>query len=167
MGRWAGGSQARGPALRMTASPNPPVPAQNPREDFQRRCDAIEESYEFMLAYAAQGLSEGGGQAREFLQRAAAALSGLAEVLARLVSQERLERPERYRAFLAVLDRDARDALAAVELVLAQPAISSQLVDNLNASIHVRALLTDLFLIDELLKSRRPAQFTPRPDTAS
>jgi hypothetical protein len=25
-------------------------------------------------------------------------------------------------------------------------------VDNLNASIHVRALLTDLFLIDEILK---------------
>jgi len=26
-------------------------------------------------------------------------------------------------------------------------------VDNLNASIHVRALLTDLFLIDEILKT--------------
>jgi hypothetical protein len=32
---------------------------------------------------------------------------------------------------------------------LAQRAIGSQLVDNLNASIHLRALLTDLFLIDE------------------
>ena len=40
----------------------------------------------------------------------------------------------------------------AVELVLAQPAISSQLIDNLNANIHLRALLTDLFLIDEILK---------------
>jgi hypothetical protein len=38
--------------------------------------------------------------------------------------------------------------------VLAQPSISSQLIDNLNASIHVRALLTDLFLIDEILKTR-------------
>jgi len=37
-------------------------------------------------------------------------------------------------------------------LVLAQKSISSQLVDNLNASIHVRALLTDVFLIDEALK---------------
>jgi hypothetical protein len=37
-------------------------------------------------------------------------------------------------------------------MVLAQESISSQLVDNLNASIHVRALLTDIFLIDELLK---------------
>ena len=59
-----------------------------------------------------------------------------------------------------MLDRDARDSLAAIELVLAQPSISSQLVDNLNASIHLRALLTDLFLIDEILKPHRSA--TPR-----
>ena len=58
---------------------------------------------------------------------------------------------------MAVIDRDARDAQAAVQLVLAQPSISSQLVDNLNASIHLRALLTDLFLIDEVLKAQRQA----------
>jgi len=51
-----------------------------------------------------------------------------------------------------VLERDAANALAAVELVLAQPKISSQLIDNLNASIHLRTLLTDMFLIDELVK---------------
>ena len=39
-----------------------------------------------------------------------------------------------------------------MQLVLAQPGISSQLVDNLNASIHLRALLTDLFLVDEVLE---------------
>ena len=53
-----------------------------------------------------------------------------------------------------MLDRDAGAALAAVRLVQAQPSISSQLVDNLNASIHLRALLTDLFLLDEILKQR-------------
>ena len=68
------------------------------------------------------------------------------------VEQLGLESPAPYAAFMAVIDRDARDAQAAVQLVLAQPAISSQLVDNLNASIHLRALLTDLFLIDEVLK---------------
>ena len=52
-----------------------------------------------------------------------------------------------------MLDRDAKDSLAAIELVLAQRSISSQLIDNLNASIHLRALLTDLFLIDEILKA--------------
>ena len=39
--------------------------------------------------------------------------------------------------------------------MLAQPVISSQLVDNLNASIHLRALLTDLFLVTELLELRQ------------
>jgi len=41
---------------------------------------------------------------------------------------------------------------AAVRLVLAQPSIGSQIVDNLNASSHVRAVLTDLFLLDDALK---------------
>ena len=56
-----------------------------------------------------------------------------------------------------MLDRDAQDSLAALELVLAQPAISSQLIDNLNASIHLRALLTDLFLVGEILRSQSKA----------
>ena len=54
-----------------------------------------------------------------------------------------------------MVERDAADSIAAIELVLAQPAISSQLIDNLNASIHFRALLTDLFLIDEVFKLQR------------
>ena len=123
------------------------------------RCDAVEECYEFLLAYAAQGLpsdqgSKSGGQVREFLHRAVKALTGLAETCAMAVKDEGLEPADKYLAFFAVLDRDSRDSLAAVELVLAQPAISSQLIDNLNASIHLRALLTDLFLVDEILKKR-------------
>ncbi|MGH9253605.1 MAG: hypothetical protein ACRD3C_03455 [Vicinamibacterales bacterium] len=138
---------------------NDPNDPNDPRSSFVRRCDTIEEAYEFMLAYAAQGLSgdagsQSGGQVREFLTRAAAALTGMGDVLTAVIEQERLEPADRYRAYVAVLDRDARDSLAAVELVLAQPSISSQLVDNLNASIHLRALLTDLFLIDEVLKTR-------------
>ncbi len=49
-------------------------------------------------------------------------------------------------AFFAAVDADARIALGALRLVLARPDIGSQLVDNLNASIHLRALLTDLFV---------------------
>jgi hypothetical protein len=130
-------------------------------EDIVDRCDAIEECYEFMLAYAAQGLqddqgSRSGTQLRELLSRAVQAASGLAEAYAGIVLRElRLEPSERYRAFLTVLERDAANALAAVELVLAQPKISSQLIDNLNASIHLRTLLTDMFLLDELVKLRQ------------
>ena len=124
----------------------------------RERCDAIEECYEFMLAYAAQGVagdaaSPSAGQLRSLLAGAEDALVGLADAFGAAVADAGLEPAARYQAFLAVLDRDAQDSLAAVQLVLAQPAISSQLIDNLNASIHIRALLTDIFLIDEVLAS--------------
>jgi hypothetical protein len=127
------------------------------RSELRDRIEMIEEGYEFMLAYAAQGLntdqaSRSGAQLRGFLSRTDAALDGLAELFAEIVVGETEEAAEVYGSFREVLERDARSARAAVRLVLSQPAISSQLVDNLNASIHVRALLTDLFLVDEMLK---------------
>ena len=129
------------------------------QSEMLERCNTIEESYEFMLAYAAKGLpaNEDSGQdeqIREFLQRAVNAIVGLVESYRLAVKDEGLEPAEKYDAFITVLDRDARDSLAAIELVLVQPSISSQLVDNLNASIHLRALLTDLFLIGEVLRQR-------------
>jgi hypothetical protein len=129
-------------------------------KELADRCDVIEECYEYMLAFAGQGLpgeAGKGGIVRDFLGRAATALTGLSQVCAEAVQQEGLEHPERYQAFLGVLERDAQDSLAAIEIVLAQPVISSQLIDNLNASIHVRALLTDLFLIDEIIKAHQIA----------
>jgi hypothetical protein len=130
--------------------------------DIVERCNTIEECYEFMLAYAAQGLrsdegGKSGGQIREFLDRAVKAMSGFAESCATALKQERWEPSERYQAFFQVLVRDAHDSLAAIELVLAQPTISSQLIDNLNASIHLRALLTDLFLVSEIVETQRVA----------
>ena len=128
--------------------------------DLNARIDTIEEAYEYFLAYASQGLpsdagSDTGRQAREHIQRCDAALSGLAGVFTRYIEERQLQPTAPYDAFIAVIERDARNSQAALQLVLAQPAISSQIVDNLNASIHLRALLTDLFLIDEVLKSQR------------
>ena len=133
------------------------------QEELHDLCNAIEESYEYMLAYAAQGVSgesgsQTGGQVREYLTRTDTALADLAAVFRRLVVEAKISQADTYETFIQMLERDARDAQAAVQLALAQPAISSQLVDNLNASIHVRALLTDLFLIDEILKQRIAAQ---------
>jgi len=128
--------------------------------ELSSRINIIEEAYEFMLAYASQGLdtdlgNDTGRQAREYLKKCDAALTGLADFLNDFTARAGVEPIAPYRAFIAVIDRDAKDAQAAIQLVLAQPGISSQLVDNLNASIHLRALLTDLFLIDEVFKSRR------------
>ncbi|MGH9503424.1 MAG: hypothetical protein ACRD20_11300 [Terriglobales bacterium] len=127
--------------------------------DFLERSNTIEECYEFMLAYAGQGLptdqsSHSGSQVREFLQRAIHALTGLAETCSQAAVELGLEPSGKYEAFISVVDRDAQDSLAGLELVLAQPNISSQLIDNLNASIHLRALLTDLFLVGEILRTQ-------------
>jgi hypothetical protein len=129
------------------------------RAEIWERCNAIEECYEFMLAYAAKGLpsedtSGSKSQIRQFLDRTVSAINGLAESCSVAVREAALAPSEKYEAFLTVLERDAKNSLAAIELVLAQPSISSQLIDNLNASIHLRALLTDLFLIGDVFRSR-------------
>jgi hypothetical protein len=115
------------------------------------RIEVIEQAYELMLAYAAQGRqndADDSSSIRRFLQRADAALEGLAACLRESAATQ----AEVYADFIAVLEQDASHTRAALRLVLAQKALSSQLIDNLNASIHIRALLTDIFLIDETLK---------------
>jgi hypothetical protein len=126
--------------------------------ELNARIDIIEEAYEFFLAYASQGLpsdqgSDTGRQAREYLTRCSAALTGLAEFLTGFIGRLGVDPPAPYLGFINVIDHDAKHAQAAIELVIAQPSIGSQIVDNLNASIHLRALLTDLFLFDEVLKA--------------
>jgi hypothetical protein len=76
------------------------------------------------------------------------AIAALPEVCAAAIADGD-GKPEAAPAFLAVLKQDTANALAVVRLVLAQPRLSSQLIDNLNANIHLRTVLTDVFLLDE------------------
>ncbi len=127
--------------------------------DIEERCENIEECYEFTLSYAARGLStdegsDAGKQLRYHLTRALEAIKGIHTSCFAAIHAEALAVREKYEAFFAVLERDAQSSIAAIELVLVQPVISSQLIDNLNACIHLRALLTDLFLITEILQLR-------------
>ena len=104
--------------------------------------EAIESGYEFLLAYAAQGRETddgpGGSEVRTTLDAMREAATRIQAVLA-----------DSDVDFAGVVVDDARKSVAAIELVLSQKGISSELVDNLNASIHLRALLTDLFLLSE------------------
>ncbi|HKJ00868.1 MAG TPA: hypothetical protein VJ997_00395 [Longimicrobiales bacterium] len=125
-------------------------------EGVKARIEAVEEAYEFFLAYAAQGVSgdgasRNGPQLRTFLEKAAQGLDGLAEAVEEAVAEGNDGVGPAWRDMLEVLDRDATAALATLRLVSAQASVSSQLVDNLNANIHLRAVLTDLFLVDDLL----------------
>ena len=137
------------------------APAREQSDALARTIDTLEESYELFLAYAAQGSpgtggGSGDGRVRAALERSSAALEGLAAGFTRHLEEGGTA--ERHREFLALLERDAAAARSIVELVRAQPRISSQLVDNLNASVHVRALLTDLFLLDQILQLTEAAR---------
>jgi hypothetical protein len=127
------------------------------RARLAEQIDVTEAAYEFFLAYAAQGLREEGAgsrvasQLREHLSAMRGAVSELVALLDRVLTEEAVPSPERFRAFRDVVAVDAGRAGAALDLVDAQPFATSQLVDNLNASVHIRTLLTDLFLLDELL----------------
>lgn len=122
-------------------------------EPLAQAIDVIEEAYEFMLAYAAQGRrhEEDGDGIRERLMRAEAALTAIASATAEQISGNR-QGGEAAAEFLEVLKQDAARARAAFRFVIAQNAVGSQIIDNLNALTHVRTLLTDLFLLDEALK---------------
>jgi CHASE3 domain sensor protein len=129
------------------------------RDDLKARIEAIESGYEYFLAYAAQGLSSDQGSKssaalRDFLRKMEKALDGLVDPFKAVVADEGLEPQGAWEDLLRVVETDAAATLAAIRLVSARSGISSQIIDNLNANIHLRALLTDLFLVDDLIEPR-------------
>lgn len=129
---------------------------------LQSCIEKIEAAYEYMLAYAAQGrkteppTSEGSNEPsiRTFLEGLLWGIEQLPEGFIQVVqtlnvddqAKQQLER------FKQTLSADANSASAVVGMVLNVPSLSSQVIDNLNASTHVRTLLTDIFILDEVLR---------------
>jgi hypothetical protein len=122
--------------------------------------DVIESTYELMLAYAAQGREREEDDPmgiRQALNCADAALDVLDAATPEQMGAPAGAVAEATENLLAVLRLDVAKARAAFRFVLAQRSIGSQIIDNLNASIHVRALLTDIFLVDEALAASDPS----------
>lgn len=108
---------------------------------LEDQIQVVETTYEFLLAYAAQGREDDapgpGRKPREVLAQLDAALVAIDGLL------------DPAEPFSQVVAEDAARTRKALALVSAQSRISSELVDNLNASMHLRAVLTDLFLLSE------------------
>ena len=114
--------------------------------DLADNIETIEAGYEFLLAYAAQGRPAGaetgpGPHARVTIQGMAGAMTAINAALANSEN-----------AFERVIAEDCYKAGAALGFLLAQEKIGSEIVDNLNASIHLRAVLTNLFLYSEAIE---------------
>jgi hypothetical protein len=117
--------------------------------------ETIESGYEYLLAFAAQGrpaqVETGPGpHARPTIEGMAAAMKNI--VAAFTDSEDDFEK---------LIASDCGNAGAALGFILKQDKIGSEMVDNLNASIHLRAVLTDLFLYSEVLKPLATEQESP------
>lgn len=123
------------------------------RAQLARRIDIIERGYEYLLAFAAQGRrSDAGSEVRSTLLAMHDALEGLERIVTASVNVETSAQRHDDGAFMTAVRDDALKARGAIAFTLNCGMIGSQLIDNLNASIHVRALLTDLFLVDQALR---------------
>ena len=116
------------------------------------RIEIIEHGYEYLLAYAAQGRQEESGtELRDTLTRMHAALTDMQGTVR--TSFAGLPASTGVDDFADAVERDVKVARGAIGMVLSRDRIASLLVDNLNASVHLRALLTDLFLIEQASKA--------------
>ena len=131
----------------------------NNNETLRNSINDVEAGYEYMLAYAAQGLideptSGGSGPSiRVYLKKMQNGLVSIVDDFETVIKDATGDNAELYLNYLSVLKEDAAKSKKAVDLVMSLPSIGSQVIDNLNASIHLRAILTDIFLIDEALTS--------------
>jgi hypothetical protein len=110
--------------------------------------EAIERGYEYLLAYAAQGRQDDAGtELRATLAHMHQALGSMRGAI--MAGFAGVSPASGVGDFADAVERDVQVARGAIGLVLSRERITSLLVDNLNASVHLRALLTDLFLIDQ------------------
>lgn len=120
--------------------------------------ETVERGYEYLLAYAAQGRQDDAGtELRGTLTKMHQALTAMQDGIG--AGFTGLPAISGASDFRQAVERDLRTARGAIGLVLSRERIASLLVDNLNASVHLRALLTDLFLIDQALRTA-PARST-------
>ena len=121
----------------------------NNANDFRTQIEAVEEAYEYMLAYAAQGRAEegagpDGAQIRIFLKNFDEAVSAIAGMIAALPGAD-----GEAAGFVASLRKDSDTMSSVLRIMLARDNISSEVVDNTNGLISVRSYLTSLFFLDK------------------
>ncbi|MDE0058749.1 MAG: hypothetical protein OXI22_06740 [Defluviicoccus sp.] len=119
-------------------------------ESIRSQIERIEEAYEFMLAYAAQGRSDegagpDGAHIRTFLAQFDAAAAAIVEEL------DSVPRAGEAEAFLDSFKADTAIMISVLRTILARDQVTSEVVDNANGLIAVRAYLTGLFFLDKVL----------------
>ena len=117
--------------------------------EIRKNIELVEEAYEFMLAYAAQGRADegagpDGAHIRTFLKQFSDATDRIIEDL------NKLSEPNgAMETFIKSAESDAKTVKSVMAIMLQKENISSEMVDNANGLITVRSYLTALFFIDK------------------
>ena len=117
--------------------------------EIRKNIEKIEEAYEYMLAYAAQGRADegagpDGAQIRDFLRQFEEALKEIDKHLSAVADTNPASN-----SFLEFFKTEGNVMASILEVLLARDNISSEVVDNTNGLISVRAYLTSLFFLDK------------------
>ena len=124
----------------------------NPKA-LREEIEKIEEAYEYMLAYAAQGrLDEGAGpdgaHIRDFLEQFRKAASSIEAATGELSAAQPSAGD-----FFEGFKRETAVMKSVLNILLSRKNISSEAIDNTNGLISARAYLTSLFFIDKVVLS--------------
>ncbi len=125
--------------------------AEKIREDIEK----VEEAYEYMLAYAAQGRAEegagpDGAHIRNFLEQFLNAATAIEVEIDNLTAQK----PDSG-GFFEGFQRETKVMKSVLKTLLSLGSISSEAIDNTNGLIGARAYLTSLFFIDKVVLSNK------------
>jgi len=125
--------------------------------ELREAIEVVEEAYEFMLAYAAQGKqteheTTGASQIRGFLERFRTALNTISNY-----TEAVLPATGSTTALSEHFARDTDVMKSILDVLTAQSNITSDMIDNTNGMIAVRSFLTDLFFVDQVLLPVRSA----------
>jgi hypothetical protein len=117
--------------------------------EIRKNIELVEEAYEFMLAYAAQGRADegagpDGAHIRTFLTQFSKATDNIINELDNLSELDGTMEP-----FIKTAKSDADTVKSVLAIMLQKENVSSEMVDNANGLIIVRSYLTALFFIDK------------------
>ena len=120
---------------------------------IRENIELVEEAYEYMLAYAAQGRAdEGAGPDGAHIRTFLVQLNEATDNILAVMDDVHAISPNSS-AFFEALKSDAATVKSVMSIMLGKDNVSSEMIDNANGLISVRSYLTALFFIDKAVLS--------------
>lgn len=123
--------------------------------ELQAHIESAEEAYEFLISYAGKGLDheQPAGMSEEvrgYVRQLDEAFAGAHAAALAITDEHDLEGETHYRAMLDRLADEIDEAREVLQLLAAQPVITSAQVDDVNGMSVFQSVVMKLFFLDEL-----------------